>query len=203
VTRLWYVPFAGALGETLPLLFGARARPPTGYMGSKGSPAMSRAILGAFGHAPGDSAEAALLVDAGPWGWAWQHLLQPETARAVAAELRTWRSEDPVALWKRLAASPPPEELVNGLATWLWLQARSANACPVWWDEERWAQGSGGPMTSGKLAEEVDRRERGASSGWRMGDKPRMGLEKGAVQHAGTLDEIYADEEIVRRYLAI
>ena len=28
-------------------------------------------------------------------------------------------------------------------------------------------------------------------------------LEKGAVQHAGTLDEIYADEEIVRRYLAI
>lgn len=28
-------------------------------------------------------------------------------------------------------------------------------------------------------------------------------LEKGAVQHAGTLDAIYADEEIVRRYLAV
>ncbi|MBI3126958.1 MAG: ABC transporter ATP-binding protein [Candidatus Tectomicrobia bacterium] len=28
-------------------------------------------------------------------------------------------------------------------------------------------------------------------------------LEKGAVQHAGTLEEIYADEQVVRRYLAI
>lgn len=28
-------------------------------------------------------------------------------------------------------------------------------------------------------------------------------LEKGTIQHAGTVDEIYGDEKIVRRYLAV
>jgi hypothetical protein len=127
-------------------------------MGSKR--AYGPAILGALGLHPGQGCDLALVVDAGPWGWAWQHLFQADTARSVAAQLRAWRGEDPVGLWRRLAAEPPPGDLIDGLATWLWLQARSANACPVWWDD----------------------------TGWRMGDKPWSGGAKGAIQRGHHAD---------------
>ena len=43
-----------------------------------------------------------------------------------------------------LAAQPPPAELAERVAGWLWLQARSASGAPVWWDGTRGAlvQGS-------------------------------------------------------------
>lgn len=136
------------------LLTGRRSRSLVGYMGNK--LVYADPILGVMGLHPGQGADAVMLVDAGPPGWMWRGLLIEDVRRRVAEILRSWQGQDPVELWNRLAKAPPPAELAEGIATWLWLQARSANSCPVWWDLEREA--------------------------WRMGDKPRMGGQKDAVQ---------------------
>lgn len=146
--RLWFEPFAGTAVVAWRLIGGRRVRQLTGYMGCKYR--FADPIFDAFGLHAGQGADAVMLVDAGPWGWAWQGLLLEEVRRAVARLLRAWAAEDPVELWKRLAAQPPPLDLAEGIATWLWLQARSANSCPVWWDDDR--------------------------ASWRMGDKPRVSV---------------------------
>jgi hypothetical protein len=129
--RLYAELFAGSFAVGLRLL-GAR-RPPVAYMGAKTS--IASQILGVLGLHPGRGADACLLVDAGPWGWAWATLLDPTGRAEVAAILRSWAGEDPHALWMRLAASPPPSSPASATATYLWLQARSASCTPVWWDD--------------------------------------------------------------------
>lgn len=99
--RLWYEPFAGSGAVALALLGGSRCRPPITYMGAKR--ALAGQILAAMGLRPRQGADAVLLVDAGPWGWAWKGLMDPATRVEVAAVLRSWRGEDPVELWRGLA----------------------------------------------------------------------------------------------------
>lgn len=159
--RLFIELFAGTASTSLRLLGGRRLEALYGYMGSKARYATP--ILNAMGLRPQQGADAVMLVDAGPPGWMWQWILIPEIRERVSAILRSWESPDPdhaaeqaVALWHRLAANSPPDDLAEGIATWAWLQARSANSCPVWWDDEK--------------------------ASWRMGDKPRSGLQKDVVQ---------------------
>lgn len=131
--------FTGAGGWFLRLLQ-ARLRPPIGYMGGKAG--LADTLLEAQGLAPGVGCDALVLCDGGPWGLVWQALSDPETARAVATVLYGWRHEDPTALWRRLAAAPPPAELMERAATVLWVQGRSANNTPIWWEDARkcWEQ---------------------------------------------------------------
>lgn len=127
----WVEPFAGAAACSLRLVGGRYLAPPVGWMGGKRRYASE--ILGAMG-VPEGRPSRVVLCDAGPWGWVWPLLLNPETASLVAAHLREWSSEHPRSLWDRLAAQPPAESLPERAAGWLWLQARSASGVPIWWD---------------------------------------------------------------------
>lgn len=142
-----------------------------------------------------------LLSDAGPWGWVWPLLLDYNMREAVVAVLRYWsvtcpacegsgqsrggdacnvcvrssagpgRGPDASDLWAWLASQPPRANLAERTAGWLWLQARSASGAPVWWDGERWAQGSangGAPQSAG---------ERGV---WLKGARPGREMEPAA-----------------------
>ncbi len=118
--RIFAELFAGSAAVTLQLVGGSKLGPPVAYMGSKRY--YARAVLAAFGLEPGTGAESLLLCDGGPWGWVWKALADPGSARAVAALLRSWRHGDPTVLWRRLATEPPPEEMVERVATWVALQ---------------------------------------------------------------------------------
>lgn len=126
--RLWIEPFAGSAAAALYLLAGLR--PPVGYMGSKRR--FAARILAHLGYAAGDGCEGLLLCDAGPWGWVWPVLLDPERCLRVAAILRGWRHEDPRKLWDRLVSEPIAEDLEEMAGRYLWIQARSAAQTPVW-----------------------------------------------------------------------
>jgi hypothetical protein len=152
--RLWVEPFAGSAAVALALC-GGKIRPPVCYMGAKTR--YARDILGTLGVQPGRGAEEVLLVDAGPWAEAWSTLLDAQLRAEVCRHLRAWSGEDPVRLWYRLAAVAPAADPAERVAGWLWLQGRSASACPVWFDGEK---------------------------GWRMGDKPRCGGQKEAIQRS-------------------
>lgn len=104
--RLFAELFAGTASTTLRLVGGPRMRPPVGYMGSKAGLASS--ILSTLGLHPGQGADAVLLVDAGPWGWAWSTMLDRDGAAATADVLRGWAGRDPSELWRELADQPPP-----------------------------------------------------------------------------------------------
>lgn len=145
---LYVEPFAGSFAVGLALLGGTRARPPIAYMGAKRRYAAD--ILGAFGLHPGQGAAEVVLIDAGPWGRCWQALTTTTLRMQVVGQLLRWQGRNPVQLWDELAAAPPPPDPAEAVAGWLWLQARSANSCPVWHDPDL---------------------------GWRMGDKPRAGFE--------------------------
>jgi hypothetical protein len=134
--RLFAELFAGSAALSLALIGGPGVRPPVAYMGGKRRYAPR--LLGLLGLHSGQGADALLLCDAGPWGWAWQALLDPESCRAVAATLRGWRGEDPRALWERLAAEPPPVGLVERTATGLFLQARNHGSKPIGSDGSQW-----------------------------------------------------------------
>lgn len=125
--------FAGSCAVGLALVGGSRVVPPIGYMGGKRR--MARDILGAFGLRPGDGCDHLVLVDAGPWGEAWQVIFDAELRPALVARLRSWRGEDPSDLWERLRDAGRPADLVERVAAWLWLQGRSASCTPLWWDE--------------------------------------------------------------------
>ena len=127
--------FAGSWPEGLALLGGLKLGPPSAYMGSKKQ--LLTPLFEAWGLAPGQGALSILLCDAGPWGWVWRALTVPRIARAVARILRSWRTEDPTALWKRLAAADPPPDLVHLAATVLWLQARAAGNVPIRYSRRR------------------------------------------------------------------
>lgn len=133
----WVEPFAGAAACSLRLVGGRYLAPPVGWMGGKRRYASE--ILGAMG-VPEGRPSRVVLCDAGPWGWVWPLLLNPETSSLVAAHLREWSSEHPRSLWDRLAAQPPAESLPERAAGWLWLQARSASGVPIWWDGWRAVQ---------------------------------------------------------------
>lgn len=133
----------GSAAVSLRLL--GNKQPPVAYMGAKTRYA-SR-ILAALGLTPGQRIDEVVLVDAGPWAMVWARLSTRAGCRAVSRVLRSWRTEHPVQLWDRLASVPPLEDPAEAVAQYLWLQARSASCCPVWWCTER--------------------------ESWRMGDKPR------------------------------
>lgn len=129
--------FAGSAAVSLRLL--ARGmRPPISYMGAKTG--YASAILATLGLRPGQGADEVLLVDAGPWGETWRALLDQGARRRACEVLRAWEGEDPVELWRRLAARPPAADPGERAAQYLWVQGRSASNVPVWWDGEKWAQ---------------------------------------------------------------
>ena len=146
--HLWIEPFAGTAAVALRLLLGHDGGSFVAYMGGKTRYADT--ILAALGTSPGRGADRVWLIDAGPAGEMWEVLRHRGYRGSVCARLRQWEEEAdfcPVALWHRLAALPPHPFPPYRVAQWLWLQARSASSCPVWWDEQL---------------------------GWRMGDKPRQ-----------------------------
>lgn len=160
----WAELCAGAAATTLQLLGGARVAPVCSYMGGKRRYAPS--ILAAMGLQPSQpGVESVLLCDAGPWGWVWPTLLDPETSRAVAEVLRGWESQDPRELWDELASKPPSSDLHERSAGWLWLQARAASGVPVWWSEER-HQVVCADHATGRV------QRAGQTSDWRMGEEP-------------------------------
>lgn len=141
--------FAGTGAISLAWAVGPLGVPLVAYMGSKGRYAQD--ILGVLGHRVGGGAHRGRvwLNDAGPPGEMWEVLQHPGYRGCVQARLRSWQARPeycPVGLWHELSRQPPHGFPPYRVAQWLWLQARSASACPVWWDEQL---------------------------GWRMGDKPR------------------------------
>lgn len=182
------------------------------WLGSKRR--VAHHLLRAAGYQPGCGAEAVLLCDAGTWGWVWPVLLDAELRAGVVGVLRRWSRECPACqgsgmglagaacsvcvraqhpgggpdasdLWRWLASQPPRVELVERVAGWMWLQARSASGAPVWWDADRAAlvQGSAegrpaqpaGERNSGWLKGPRPGREQEAAAemGWRMGREPK------------------------------
>ena len=127
----WVEPFAGAAAVAIRLVCGPGLLPPVAWMGGKRR--YARAIADAMG-VPEGRPERVVLVDAGPWGWVWQILLDPFRAELVGDVLRSWAGEHPRDLWGRLVSVPPPDDLYERAAQWLWLQARSASGVPIWWD---------------------------------------------------------------------
>lgn len=125
----WVEPFAGAAAVALRLVGGSDLTPPVAWMGGKRR--YARVIADAMGVPEGRPVRV-VLCDAGPWGWVWPLLLDPEKAKSVCEWLRSWADEHPRALWERLAAVPPSKHLDYRAAQWLWLQARSASGVPIW-----------------------------------------------------------------------
>lgn len=136
--RLFIEAPCGSAGVTLSLLAGGRVQPPVAFMGGKFR-RWAEQILAAMGLHPGQGADAVLLCDAGPWGWAWRAITDPKVRPAVAANLRAWADEDPRELWDRLVTIPPSPCLLSrsgrpdaaAVARWLWLQGRSLSQAPV------------------------------------------------------------------------
>lgn len=137
----WYEPFAATLACGL-LVLDRRARPATA---GGVRPGLALRILAVAGVKPG--ARLPLRVcDAGPWGQSWGVLRSPARCRSVAAVLRGWERDDPLDRWRTLARRAPAAQPIEATAQFLWLQARSADARPVWWN---------------------------ANTGWRMGTRDR------------------------------
>jgi len=113
---------------SLMLQGGKYARPPVSRMGSKTGYAL--ALLRVMGLRPGQGAEHYLWCepDAG-----CRALLHAYTDRAVmqeaAAIIRSWKDEEPRALWERLRAEGPIRcGESREVARWAWVQRRSAHA---------------------------------------------------------------------------
>lgn len=145
-------PFLGAGGTVLGFLSwvtGAKLDPPVSWMGGKRRLALE-------GLAPLDLPRRRipmLLADASWWGLVWPVCLDAVTGPRVAAVLRSWRGEDPRALWFRLRDKGPREDLAEAAAQLLWLQARAASGVPVWWDGSKlvqWADDGGVRLNAGK-----------------------------------------------------
>lgn len=134
---------AGAAAVSLRALAGARLDPPVSWMGGKRS--LAGDILAAMGWE--GRPDRVVLVDAGPWGWVWPVLLDPEQGARVCVILREWEGSDPRALWDALAAEPPAEDLAERAAQWLWLQCRAPSGVPIVWREGQWWKGSGSKAT--------------------------------------------------------
>lgn len=137
----YIVPFAGGLADVL-CLFEPGVVPPVSWMGGKRR--LAPVILAALGLRPGQGARRVVAVDAGPWGWVWPAILDPEMSAAVCRVLRGWADRDIRVLWFELRDEGPRGDPAEAVAQWLVLQARSANGAPVFWAEDgRALQGSG------------------------------------------------------------
>lgn len=178
MTWTWVEPFAGAAACALRLVGGSSLLlPPVAWMGGKRR--LAPAILGAMGVPEGRPARV-VLSDAGPWGWVWPLLLELEASRSVGAHLRAWSSEHPRALWERLAAQPPAEDLHERAAQWLWLQARSASGVPIWWDGWRAVAGDGSREATDRGEDLRWPGHQAQRDTWRMGEE-RKKSQKGDV----------------------
>jgi len=130
VIRAYLELFAGGAACALALQGGPSCVPPVGYMGGKRK--LASAILGAAGLRTGERAERVLLCDAGLWGEVWHQVVAD--APGLAARLIAWEGRDPSELWRSLAMAPRPEDPQERAAAYLWLQGRTANNSPVWWE---------------------------------------------------------------------
>lgn len=130
IAPVYVEPFAGAAAVWLRLLDPSLV-PPVSWMGGKRR--LADRILGLLGLTPGRPVPA-ILGDASWWGWVWPAVLDPITGPRVSEVLRSWRGEDPRALWFRLRDAGPAEDLAERAAGLLWLQARAASGVPVWWE---------------------------------------------------------------------
>lgn len=148
---------AGSAAVTWRLLGGEYAVPPVGYMGGKRR--YATAILGALGLRPGQGADGVVLVDASSWGWVWKGLLDLEVRGAACSRLRSWSDKDPVQLWHELKDSGEATDPAERIAQWLWLQGRSANCTPVWWEGGKFPKRVGAKGNFRRLPS------------WRMGEK--------------------------------
>lgn len=135
-----------------------------------------------------DRPDRVVLVDAGPWGDAWNVLRYAHQREAVARVFDAWATanERPNVLWSRLVASPPFEDPVERVAQYLWLQARSAGTIPMWWSPERgrWESPSGSRTESAHARGGVDARGRVTSE--RAVGKPDHPGARG-IQYPGTI----------------
>jgi len=154
---LWCELFVGTASMTLQLLGGAP--PPIGYMGSKRR--WARLILDLMGQR--ERPDVVVLCDAGPWGEAWEVILDAERRPLLVERLRSWGGEDPSALWQRLAEAGRPEDVVERVAAWLWLQGRAASSTPVWWHDGAVVM----PDPGGRLKPAVERARVGERPGSR------------------------------------
>jgi len=145
-------PFVGMGGAWLPL-YGEHLVPPAAYMGGKRR--LAREILAVLGLSVGRPVPC-VLADASWLGWLWPVVLDAETGPTVSAILRSWRGEDPRALWFRLRDAGPAEDVAEAAAQLLWLQARAASGVPVWWSSDRDARGPG--YNTGQQARDDRRR---------------------------------------------
>lgn len=158
-------PFLGAGGTVLGFLSwvtGAKLDPPVSWMGGKRRLALE-------GLAPLDLPRRRipmLLADASWWGLVWPVCLDAVTGPRVAAVLRSWRGEDPRALWFRLRDEGPREDAVEAAAQLLWLQARAASGVPVWWEGRDYA---GPGYNTGQRARDA---RRAALRAGARGDRP-------------------------------
>jgi hypothetical protein len=120
---------AGSAAVTMKWL-AARAEPPLPWLGGKRN--YADAILVALGLAPsGGRAGAALLVEPGPWGEAYQ-VWSTEAGRAATRDLLDlWTPLDPSQLWHELRETPPPTGLIHRVAVWAVLQFWSYARKPV------------------------------------------------------------------------
>lgn len=123
-------PFLGAGADWLCLL-DPDLVPLVSWMGGKRR--LARDILTLLELRPGRPVPA-VLGDASWWGWVWPTVLDPEMGPRVSTVLRSWRGEDPRALWFRLRDLGPMEDRAESAAQLLWLQARAASGVPVWWE---------------------------------------------------------------------
>jgi len=133
-------PFLGAGADWLCLL-DPDLVPLVSWMGGKRR--LARDILALLGLRPGHPIPA-LLGDASWWGWVWPTVLDADTGPRVSEVLRSWRGEDPRALWFRLRDLGPIEDRAGAAAQMLWLQARAASGVPVWWEAENAVKFDGG-----------------------------------------------------------
>lgn len=123
--------FAAAGGFWLASV-GEDLTPPVSFMGGKRR--LARELLALFDLRPGCGLPL-LLNDGSWWGWVWPVVLDPDTGPRVSAILRSWRGEDPRALWFRLRdMGPITDDAAGAAAQLLWLQARAASGVPVWWE---------------------------------------------------------------------
>lgn len=171
-------PFAGSLAVALALVGGQNCIPPIGYMGGKRR--LASDILGVAGLRVGQGADHVVLVDAGPWGEAWEVIFDAERRAALVATICSWGRPDPSLWWESLRNEGRPEDQIQRVAAWLWLQGRSASCTPVWWDDGLVmpSNGSRGPGL-------IDAHEKSGPK-LVMADKPGKAPQSAYCAHTGT-----------------
>lgn len=139
---------AGSAAVSMAWLAGVK--PPLGYQGSKR--AFAQEILTAFGMRKADTEDRVLLVEAGPWGEAWEHWTTGGLTDTVA-RLREWLSSDPRTLWNSIHNSPVPTTRPERVAAWCVLQLWVVGKQLKKHRDGAWVRGGGFDRTSAYAAE--------------------------------------------------